>query len=64
MQREEMLRCTQAIVAEPYRAEYLEFMDATTMTARLKKHTSLVFTGRTVNDLWFTTLLIPPAHRR
>ena len=59
MQREEMLRCTQAIVAEPYRAEYLEFMDATTMTARLKKHTSLVFTGRTVNDLWFTTLLIP-----
>ena len=59
MQREEMLRCTQAIVAEPYRAEYLEFMDATTMTARLKKHTSLVFTGRTVHDLWFTTLLIP-----
>ena len=59
MQREEMLRCTQAIVAEPYRAEYLEFMDATTMTARLKKHTSLAFTGRTVNDLWFTTLLIP-----
>lgn len=59
MQREEMLRCTQAIVAEPYRAEYLEFMDATTMTARLKKHTSLVFTGRTVNDLWFTALLIP-----
>ena len=59
MQREEMLRCTQAIVAEPYRAEYLEFMDATTMTARLKKHTSLVFTGRTVHDRWFTTLLIP-----
>lgn len=59
MQREEMLRCTQAIVAEPYRAEYLEFMDATTMTARLKAHTSLVFTGRTVHDRWFTTLLIP-----
>ena len=59
MQREEMLRCTQAIVAEPYRAEYLEIMAATTMTARLKQHTSLVFTGRTVHDRWFTTLLIP-----
>lgn len=59
MRREEMLRRTEAVVAEPYRAEYLEFVDATTMTARLKGHTSLVFTGRTVNDLWFTTLLIP-----
>ena len=59
MRREEVLRRTQAVVAEPYRAEYLEFVDATTMTARLKGHTSLVFTGRTVNDLWFTTLLIP-----
>ena len=29
------------------------------MTARLKKHTSLVFTGRTVHDRWFTMLLIP-----
>lgn len=59
MRREEMLQRTQAVVAEPYRADYLEFVDATTMTARLKGHTSLVFTGRTVNDLWFTTLLIP-----
>ena len=59
MRREEMLRRTEAVVAEPYRAEYLEFVNATTMTARLKGHTSLVFTGRTVNDLWFTTLLIP-----
>ena len=59
MRREEVLRRTQAVVAEPYRAEYLEFVDVTTMTARLKGHTSLVFTGRTVNDLWFTTLLIP-----
>ena len=59
MQREEVLRRTEAVVAEPYRAEYLEFVDATTMTARLKKHTSLVFTGRTVHDRWFTTLLIP-----
>ena len=59
MRREEMLRRTEAVVAEPYRAEYLEFVDATTMTARLKGHTSLVFTGRTVHDLWFTTLLIP-----
>ena len=59
MRREEMLQRTEAVVAEPYRAEYLEFMDATTMTARLKKHTSLVFTGRTVHDRWFTTLLIP-----
>ena len=59
MRREEMLRRTEAVVAEAYRAEYLEFVDATTMTARLKGHTSLVFTGRTVNDLWFTTLLIP-----
>ena len=59
MRREEMLRRTEAVVAEPYRAEYLEFMDATTMTARLKGHTSLVFTGRTVHDRWFTTLLIP-----
>ena len=59
MRREEMLQRTEAVVAEPYRAEYLEFVDATTMTARLKGHTSLVFTGRTVNDLWFTTLLIP-----
>ena len=59
MRREEVLRRTEAVVAEPYRAEYLEFVDATTMTARLKGHTSLVFTGRTVNDLWFTTLLIP-----
>ena len=59
MRREEVLRRTEAMVAEPYRAEYLEFVDATTMTARLKGHTSLVFTGRTVHDLWFTTLLIP-----
>ena len=59
MRREEMLRRTEAVVAEPYRAKYLEFVDVTTMTARLKGHTSLVFTGRTVNDLWFTTLLIP-----
>ena len=59
MRREEMLRRTEAVVAEPYRAEYLEFVDATTMTARLKAHTSLVFTGRTVRDRWFTTLLIP-----
>lgn len=59
MRREEVLRRTEAVVAEPYRAEYLEFVDVTTMTARLKGHTSLVFTGRTVNDLWFTTLLIP-----
>lgn len=59
MRREEMLRRTEAVVAEPYRAEYLEFVDATTMTARLKGHTSLVFTGRTVRNLWFTTLLIP-----
>ena len=59
MRREEMLRRTEATVAEAYRAKYLEFVDVTTMTARLKGHTSLVFTGRTVNDLWFTTLLIP-----
>ena len=59
MRREEMLQRTEAVVAEPYRAEYLEFVDATTMTARLKAHTSLVFTGRTVHDRWFTTLLIP-----
>ena len=59
MRREEMLRRTQATVAEAYRAKYLEFVDVTTMTVRLKGHTSLVFTGRTVNDLWFTTLLIP-----
>ena len=59
MRREEMLRRTEAVVAEPYRAEYLEFVDVTTMTARLKTHTSLAFTGRTVHDLWFTTLLIP-----
>lgn len=59
MRREEMLRRTQATVAEAYRAKYLEFVDVTTMTARLKGHTSLVFTGRTVHDLWFTTLLIP-----
>lgn len=59
MRREEMLRRTEAVVAEPYRAKYLEFVDVTTMTARLKGHTSLVFTGRTVHDLWFTTLLIP-----
>lgn len=59
MRREEMLRRTEAVVAEAYRAKYLEFVDVTTMTARLKGHTSLVFTGRTVHDLWFTTLLIP-----
>lgn len=59
MRREEMLQRTEAVVAEAYRAEYLEFVDVTTMTARLKTHTSLAFTGRTVNDLWFTTLLIP-----
>ena len=59
MRREEMLRRTEATVAEAYRAKYLEFVDVTTMTARLKGHTSLVFTGRTVHDLWFTTLLIP-----
>ena len=59
MRREEMLRRTEAVVAEQYRAEYLKFVDATTMTARLKAHTSLVFTGRTVHDRWFTTLLIP-----
>ena len=59
MRREEMLRRTEATVAEAYRAKYLEFVDVTTMTARLKGHTSLVFTGRTVHDQWFTTLLIP-----
>ena len=59
MRREEMLRRTEAVVAEPYRADYLEFVDVNTMAARLRAHTSLVFTGRTVHDLWFTTLLIP-----
>lgn len=59
MQREEQVRHAEKIVAESYRAEYLEFMDVTTMAARLKAHTSLVFTGRDVNGMWFTTLLIP-----
>ena len=59
LQREEQVCRTQANVAEPYRAECLEFLDMTTVPARLKARTSLVFTGRTVNDQWFTTLLIP-----
>lgn len=59
MQRREQVQRTEKVVAELYRAEYLEFMDVTTMAARLKTHTALAFTGRTVNDLWFTTLLIP-----
>ena len=59
VQREEQVRRTETIVAEPYRAEYLEFIDITTIPARLKAHASLAFTGRTVNDMWFTTLLIP-----
>ena len=59
MQREEQVRRTEATIAEPYRAECLEFLDMTTVPARLKARTSLVFTGRTVNDQWFTTLLIP-----
>ena len=59
VQRREQVRRTEAMVAESYRAEYLEFVDVTTITARLKAHTSLAFTARTVNDKWFTTLLIP-----
>mgnify|MGYP004533876099 FL=1 len=59
LQREEQVRRTEAMIAEQYRAECLEFLDMTTVPARLKARTSLVFTGRTVNDQWFTTLLIP-----
>ena len=59
MQREEQVRRTEAMIAEPYRAEYLEFVDMTTVPARLKSHKSLAFTARTVNDMWATTLLIP-----
>ena len=59
IQREEQVRRTQATIAEQYRAEYLEFVDMTTVPARLKNHSSLAFTARTVNDQWFTTLLIP-----
>ena len=59
VQREEQARRTQAMIAEPYRAEYLAFIDMTTVQTRLKSHKSLAFTARTVNDLWATTLLIP-----
>ena len=59
IQREEQVRRTQTMIAEPYRAEYFAFIDMTTVQARLKKHKSLAFTARTVNDLWATTLLIP-----
>ena len=59
VQREEQVRRTEAMIAEQYRAEYLEFIDMTTVPARLKNHSSLAFTARTVNDMWATTLLIP-----
>ena len=59
IQREEQVRRTQTMIAEPYRAEYFAFIDMTTVQKRLKSHKSLAFTARTVNDMWATTLLIP-----
>lgn len=59
VQREEQMRRTEVMIAEPYRAEYLAFIDMTTVQERLKAHKSLAFTARTVNDMWATTLLIP-----
>ena len=47
------------MIAEPYRKEYLEYIDMTTVVERLGDNNSLSYTCQLTNDKWMLSLIVP-----